>query len=94
MHSCHLVTNKTLNCRGGFAEPQFEYNNTYSTYPFTAHAVGVIEKLEPDTPLFLYMPYQNVHWPLEAPQEFMDMFAHIPDSARQVSAQRNFSGAG
>ena len=33
------------------------------------------------------MPYQNVHWPLEAPQEFMDMFAHIPDSARQVSTQ-------
>ena len=94
MHSCHLVTNKTLNCRGGFAEPQFEYNNTYSTYPFTAHAVGVIEKLEADTPLFLYMPYQNVHWPLEAPQEFMDMFAHIPDSARQVSTQPEFSGAG
>ena len=84
---------KVLTCRGGNGGPQFEYNNTYSTYPFTAHAVSVIEKLEADTPLFLYMPYQNVHWPLEAPQEFMDMFAHIPDSARQVSTQRKFSGA-
>ena len=91
------------------------YNNTYSTYPFTAHAVSVIEKLaageiegpfsilctsiyrnlpcfkgvirvcfwRADTPLFLYLPYQNVHWPLEAPQEFLDMFAEVPDNARQ-----------
>ena len=78
---------KSTDLPWGDGEPQFEYNNTYSTYPFTAHAVGVIEKLEADTPLFLYMPYQNVHWPLEAPQEFMDMFAHIPDSARQVRTQ-------
>jgi hypothetical protein len=29
------------------------------------------------------MPYQNVHWPLEAPQEFLDMFSEVPDNARQ-----------
>jgi hypothetical protein len=28
-------------------------------------------------------PYQNVHWPLEAPQEFLDMFSEVPDNARQ-----------
>lgn len=60
----------THDCRGAYdlaestaksaAGPQvaktaFEYNNTYSTYPFTAHAVSVIEDLKADTPLFLYM---------------------------------------
>ena len=63
----------THDCRGAYdlaestaksaAGPQvaktaFEYNNTYSTYPFTAHAVAVIEDLKADEPLFLYMPYQ------------------------------------
>ncbi len=40
------------------AKTAFQYNNTYSTYPFTAHAVAIIEELKVDEPLFLYMPYQ------------------------------------
>lgn len=24
-----------------------------------------------------------MHWPLEAPQEFLDMFSKVPDNARQ-----------
>ena len=47
--------------------PAFEFNNTYSTPTFTARAVSIIEKYTPTSPLpfFLYLPYQNVHWPLE-----------------------------
>lgn len=29
------------------------------------------------------MAYQNVHWPLEAPQKYLDMFKDVPDDARQ-----------
>jgi arylsulfatase B len=29
--------------------------------------------------MFLYLPYQNVHWPLEAPQEYVDMFSKLPN---------------
>jgi arylsulfatase A-like enzyme len=47
--------------------PAAEFNNTYSTPTFTARAVSIIEKYTPASPLpfFLYLPYQNVHWPLE-----------------------------
>jgi arylsulfatase A-like enzyme len=58
--------------------PAAEFNNTYSTPTFTARAVSIIEKYTPDStaPFFLYLPYQNVHWPLEAPQEYVDMYAN------------------
>ena len=51
-----------------------EFNETYSTWTFTSRAVSVIERYtrESTAPFFLYLPYQNVHWPLEAPQEYVD----------------------
>ena len=54
-----------------------EYDHVYSTYTFTEKAVGIISSFSPASPnpLFLYLPYQNVHWPLEAPQEYVDMYA-------------------
>ena len=58
--------------------PAIEFNNTYSTPIFTARAVKIIEQFTPESEnsLFLYLPYQNVHWPLEAPQNYVDMFAN------------------
>lgn len=88
----------THDCRGAYdynddttvggqvCRTAFEYNNTYSTPTFTAKAVEAISntaKMPGSPPMFLYMAYQNVHWPLEAPAEYLDMFAHVPDSARQ-----------
>eukprot|EP00911_Craspedida_sp_UC1_P000846 UC1_evm9s642 len=65
-----------------------EYNGTYSTPAFTARAVEIIKRFTPASPkpLFLYLAYQNVHWPLEAPQAYLDKFAHIPDKRRQAVA--------
>jgi len=54
----------------------FEYNNTYSTYAWTEKAVKVIKNSNTAVPFFLYLAYQNVHWPLEAPQKYMDRFAN------------------
>lgn len=41
-----------------------EYDHVYSTYTFTEKAVGIINEFSPTSaqPLFLYLPYQNVHW--------------------------------
>lgn len=64
-------------------------NGTYSTYLFTERAVSIIDHHDfKSDPFFLYLAYQNVHWPLEAPQEYLDRFASTTggDKARQAVA--------
>ena len=46
----------------------------YSTDLFTAEAVSIIERHDKKSPLFLYLPFQAVHAPLEAPaSEFLNI---------------------
>lgn len=42
-----------------------ESNGTYSTHLITERAKGIIENHNKDQPLFLYLPYQAVHFPLQ-----------------------------
>eukprot|EP00937_MAST-01D_sp_MAST-1D-sp2_P002025 g2025.t1 len=68
-------------CKGAYdladgVRTAWEYNQTYSTYAWNQKAVEVIRGSDAATPFFLYLAYQNVHWPLEAPQEYLDRFAH------------------
>eukprot|EP00656_Telonema_subtile_P057873 TRINITY_DN9628_c0_g1_i2.p1 TRINITY_DN9628_c0_g1~~TRINITY_DN9628_c0_g1_i2.p1 ORF type:complete len:484 (-),score=81.37 TRINITY_DN9628_c0_g1_i2:172-1623(-) len=54
--------------------PALEANNTYSTIAMTARAVNIIDGFDPKSKLFLYLPYQAVHWPLEAPPEYVKRY--------------------
>ena len=69
----------------------FAANGTYSTYLFARRAVQIIEEaaaaLAP-VPFFLYLAFQNVHWPLEAPQPYLDRFANTTggEARRQAVA--------
>lgn len=62
-----------------------EFNNTYSTPIFTARAVEIITSFsgESASPMFLYLPYQNVHWPLEAPTEYIEMYRNTTGGSHE-----------
>ena len=58
----------------------------YSVRLFTDIAVQMIQTQESGKPLFLYLPHQAVHAPLEAPQESIDKFSYIADMNRRKLA--------
>lgn len=63
----------------------------YSAFLFTKRAISIIENHaihQSDEPLFLYLPYQNVHEPAQVPQSYVDPYnGTIADQKR-----RNFAG--
>ncbi|XP_078577792.1 arylsulfatase B-like isoform X1 [Branchiostoma floridae x Branchiostoma japonicum] len=60
-----------------------DQNGTYSAYLFSQRAADIVKKHDPNTPLFLYLPFQNVHAPLEVPKRFEDMYANVQDENRR-----------
>ena len=67
---------------------RLDLNNTWTTEIFTQHAVDTISRFSPssDDRLFLYLAYQNVHWPLMAPEKYVTRFANSTggNKARQL----------
>ncbi|CAL4059160.1 unnamed protein product, partial [Meganyctiphanes norvegica] len=56
-----------------------EANMTYSTDLFTARAVDIIlshQHLQLH-PMFMYIPYQNIHTPYEVPSKYSDMYPNV-----------------
>jgi arylsulfatase A-like enzyme len=55
--------------------------NTYATDLWAEKAVEVIRHHDPKHPLFMYLPITAPHWPLQAPQKFLDKYPleSIPD---------------
>ncbi len=61
-------------------------NGRYMTELITDKAVDYIrECADEDEPFFLYVGYNAPHYPMHAPQKYMDRFAHLPWD-RQVMA--------
>ena len=58
----------------------------YSTTLLGDDAVRLIEQHDPATPLFLYLAFNAVHTPYQAPQEYLDQYKHIQDPSRQAYA--------
>lgn len=56
--------------------PDIAANNSWSTTVFSTTAASIIATHDQSTPLFLYLAFQNVHWPLEAPAEYIARFAN------------------
>ena len=61
-------------------------NGQYFTEMITRKAVEYLRRAKATgQPFFLYVPYNAPHYPMHAPQEYMDRFAHL-DWDRQVMA--------
>jgi len=57
----------------------------YTTDAFTREAVSFIERHK-SQPFFLYLPYNGVHLPLEAPERYLARFPKIGDEKRRTFA--------
>ncbi|XP_048242603.1 arylsulfatase B-like isoform X3 [Haliotis rufescens] len=67
--------------------PAWNYKGEYSAYTFAQKAVDIIHQHDVSQPLFMYLPYQNVHAPIEVPEKYYNMYPHVINRGR-----RTFSG--
>jgi len=58
----------------------------YSTTLLGDDAVKLIEGHDPEVPLFLYLAFNAVHTPYQAPQAYLDQYADIADPSRKAYA--------
>jgi hypothetical protein len=62
-------------CGKNCSQVDWQAQGSYSTEVFAQEAVTVIDQHKasapPDTPLFLYLAFQGVHAPSEAPQKYL-----------------------
>ncbi|XP_046553561.1 arylsulfatase I-like [Haliotis rubra] len=56
----------------------------YSTYVFVKRAIDIIMNHDKSKPMYLYLPFQAVHGPLQVPAKYSDRYSHIHDLNRMV----------
>ena len=63
---------------------QENHDEGYSTFLIGKEAVRVVDEAQPGKPFFLYVPFNAPHSPLQAPEEYLQRYAHITDKKRQA----------
>ena len=59
----------------------------YSTFLFAKEAQDIVRKHDASSPLFLYLAFQAVHWPLQVPEEYVVPYEGvIKDKNRRIYA--------
>jgi len=83
-----VVGGPTWNYTNYSAYAPCDHPSVHSMFVFAAEAEGIIAKHAretPTTPLFLYLPFQNVHAPLDNPgQQYVDLCSGIPNADRKI----------
>ena len=73
-------------CGVDFREAGKSTNETYGEYNadlFAARVEKLVKDHDFDTPMYMYAALQNVHYPLEAPEEYVEKYKWIKDSNRR-----------
>ncbi len=65
---------------------QPNYDEGYTTDLIGQEASRIINEHDPDTPLFLYVPFNAPHSPYQAPDEHLERNKHIQDLRRRTHA--------
>ncbi|XP_046578743.1 arylsulfatase B-like isoform X5 [Haliotis rubra] len=60
------------------------YSGPYSAMTFASRAEEIIRTHDKTKPLYLYLPFQSVHEPLQVPQRFEDMYKTIRTKQRRT----------
>lgn len=58
-------------------------NDTYSAFIYAERAQKIISTHNKSQPLFLYLPFQNVHNPIEVPKKYEDLYPNIKTDGRR-----------
>ena len=53
------------NCGLGCSHDAWEYVGNYSAHVFGDRALSILSEHQKEVPLFLYMAFQSVHFPIE-----------------------------
>ncbi|XP_046554732.1 arylsulfatase B-like [Haliotis rubra] len=64
--------------------PARNYSGEYSAFTFAQRAVDIIHRHNVSQPLFMYLPYQNVHGPLQVPKKYEDMYPNVISECRRI----------
>ena len=57
----------------------------YSTHLLAKEAVRLIEEQKTDKPLFLYVPFNAVHDPLQVPEKYMEPYSNLTGGRRKYA---------
>ncbi|XP_067144724.1 arylsulfatase B-like [Centruroides vittatus] len=63
--------------------PAKNYNGVYSPLVFAKTVNEILSKSDPKNPLFLYLPFQSVHAPLQVPKRWEDLYRNIKNNNRR-----------
>lgn len=65
-------------------EPERNQSGVYSTYVFASQVEKLLANREPEVPMFLYLPFQSVHSPLQVPEKYKKPYEHIQNHDRKT----------
>jgi len=68
-------------------DPDRSAKGTYSSILLGDRAVKIIQdhaENHSDSPLFMYLPFQSVHSPLQVPKKYEDMYPNIKTKSRRI----------
>ncbi|MBN2354592.1 arylsulfatase [candidate division KSB1 bacterium] len=84
--SIDYFSHKSMRALDWHRQLELNHDEGYSTHLIGDEAVRFIKESNDKEPFFLYVPFNAVHTPNDAPQEYLDRFSHIANKKRQQKA--------